>query len=70
MFQVRDFVAVMRPLLKKTIVASIIAMLVSVSTMVIGISFIALAGAGGSLTINGSHTFQAMDGFGVNAGAS
>jgi O-glycosyl hydrolase len=34
--------------------------------MVIGLSLMALAGAGGSLIIDGSQTFQSIDGFGVN----
>ena len=38
----------------------------SLLTMVIRFSLMALAGAGGSLIIDGSQTFQAIDGFGVN----
>jgi hypothetical protein len=65
MLQVRDFVAVMGPRLKKIIVASTIAMLVAVSTVIVRISLIALAR--GSLTIDGSRAFQALEDLGVKA---
>ena len=38
--------------------------------MVIGISLMAMARVGGSLIIDGSQTFQSIDGFGVNANSA
>jgi hypothetical protein len=70
MFQVRNFLSVTGSFLKRIIAASTIAAVVSVSTMVIGILLMALAGAGGSLIIDGSQAFQSIDGFGVNANSA
>jgi O-glycosyl hydrolase len=66
MFQLRDRVSVMGSLLKKITVASSIAVVMSLSIMVVGLSLKALAGARGSLLIDGSQAFQSIDGFGVN----
>jgi hypothetical protein len=70
MFQVRNFLSVTGSFLKRIIAASTIAAVVSISTMVIGISLMAMAGVGGSLIIDGSQAFQSIDGFGVNANSA
>ena len=66
MRQVRDFVSVTKSFLKRIMAAATIATIVAISTIVIGLSLMALAGAGGSLIIDGSQAFQSIDGFGVN----
>ena len=70
MFHSRDFLSVTGSFLKKLIAASTIAALVSITTIVIGISLMALAGAGESLIIDGSQAFQSIDGFGGNANSA
>jgi hypothetical protein len=60
MFQVRNFLSVTGSFLKRTIAASTIAAVVSISTRVIGISLIAMAGVGGSLIIDGSQHFNPL----------
>jgi hypothetical protein len=70
MFQVRNFLSVTGSFLKRIIAASTIAAVVSISTMVIGISLMAMARVGESLIIDGSQTFQSIDGFGVNANSA
>lgn len=70
MFQVRNFLSVTGSFPKRIIAASTIAAVVSISTMVIGISLMAMAGVGGSLIIDGSQAFQSIDGFGVNANSA
>ena len=70
MFQVHDIASATRSLLKRIVVACTIAAVVSLLAMVIGLSLRALAGAGGSLIIDGSHTFQSIDGFGVNVNSA
>ena len=66
MVQVHDWAPATGSLLKRLVAACTIAAVASLLTMVIGLSLMALAGAGGSLIIDGSQTFQSIDGFGVN----
>jgi O-glycosyl hydrolase len=70
MFQRRDRVSVTGSVLKKVTVAAAIAGVVSLSTMIVGPSLRALAGAGGPLLIDGSQAFQSIDGFGVNVNSA
>ena len=57
-------------LLKKVMIASTVALLVSGSTMVIGIALSASTGGGATLTIDGAQQFQTIDGFGVNVNSA
>ena len=66
MVQVHDWSPARGLLLKRLIAACTIAAVASLLTMLIGLSLMALAGAGGLLIIDGSQTFQSIDGFGVN----
>ena len=52
--------------LKKVMIASTVALIVSGSTMAIGIALSASTGGGATLTIDGAQQFQSIDGFGVN----
>jgi hypothetical protein len=60
----------MSSLLKKVMIASTVALIVSGSTMAIGIALSASTGGGATLTIDGAQPFQIIDGFGVNANSA